>query len=136
MAEYTKPLPLITYPLHAPYWQGTKKHELWVRRCKQCGRYQWPPRPMCAQCQSFDIEWAKVSGEGTLYSYTVAYRAFHPGFQPDIPYGIVVVELKEGPRMMGNSSGINPGDLEIGMPMSAVFNDVTDEVTLVNWKPA
>lgn len=136
MAEYTKPLPLITDPDHAPHWEGAKKHELWVRRCKQCGKYQWPPRPMCAQCQSFDLEWVKAKGEGILYSYTIGYRAMHPGFQPDVPYGIVVVEMEEGPRMMGNSTNMNPEDLKIGMPMSVVFNDVTDKVTLVNWEPA
>lgn len=135
MAEYTKPLPLISDPANAPFWEGTKRHELLVRRCQQCGEYQWPPRPMCAQCHSFDLQWVKTGGKGILYTYTVAYRAFHPAFQNDVPYGVVIVELDEGPRMMGNSEGIKPEDIKIGTRMEAVFKDVTEEVTLVNWKP-
>jgi uncharacterized OB-fold protein len=90
---------------------------------------------MCAQCHSFDLEWVRTGGKGTLYTYTVAYRAFHPAFQNDVPYGVVVVELDEGPRMMGNSEGMKPEEIKIGMRMEAVFKDVTEEVTLVNWKP-
>ena len=106
-----------------------------IRKCKQCGGYQWPPRPMCSHCHSFALEWVKSSGKGTLYTYTVIYRAFHPAFQDDVPYGVVVVELEEGPRVMGNSVGVSPEELKIGMSMEAVFSDVTEGVTLVNWKP-
>jgi len=85
---------------------------------------------MCAQCHSFDIEWAKASGKGSIYSYTVAYRAAHPGFQHDAPYGIVIVELKEGPRLISRMVDTRPGELKIGMPVEVVFEDVTPEVTL------
>ena len=135
MAEYSKPLPFINDPDYAPFWEGARRHELLVRRCKQCGECQWPPRPMCSHCHSFDFEWVKASGKGTLYTYTVAYRAFHPAFQNDVPYGVLVVELDEGSRLMGNSEGIEPENIRIGMRMEAVFKDVTEQVTLVNWKP-
>ena len=135
MEEYIKPLPDTADPLSAPYWEGTKRRELLVRKCKGCGEYQWPPRPMCVCCHSFDFEWVKVSGRGTLYTYTVVNRAFNLAFEDDVPYGIAVVELEEGPRMVGNSVDMNPMDLKVGMPLEAVFNDVTEEVTLVNWKP-
>ena len=133
--QYAKPLPLVTDPDYAPFWEGARRHELLVRRCQECGEYQWPSRPMCSHCHSFDLEWVKVSGKGTLYTYTVANRAFHPAFQGDVPYGVVIVELDEGPRMVGNSEGVAPEDLKIGMTMETAFNDMTEEVTLVNWKP-
>jgi len=136
MTEYNKPLPDVTDPEVAPFWEGTKKQELRIRRCKQCGKYQWPPRPMCAYCHSLELEWVKAVGKGVLYTYTIGQRALHPGFKDDIPYGLVVIELAEGPHMIGNSSGIKPEELEIGMPMSAVFDNVTEQVTLVKWKPA
>lgn len=90
---------------------------------------------MCSSCHFCDFEWVKLSGKGTLYTYTVVNRAFNPVFENDVPYGIAVIELEEGPRMVGNSVDMKPEDLKVGMPMEAVFNDVTDEVTLVNWKP-
>lgn len=135
MIEYIKPLPNIFDPLSAPFWEGTRRHELLVRKCKGCGEYQWPPRPMCSSCHFCDFEWVKLSGKGILYTYTVVNRAFNPVFENDVPYGIAVIELEEGPRMVGNSVDMKPEDLKVGMPMEAVFNDVTDEVTLVNWKP-
>ena len=50
-----------------------------------------------------------------------------------------MVELEEGPRVMTNIVGIQKGTLDempIGMAVQAVFEDVTDEVTLVKFRPA
>jgi len=134
MDKYNKPLPDVTDPVMAPFWKGTKKHQLLVRRCKKCGEYQWPPRIWCSLCHSFDFDWVKASGKGILYTYTVVNRAFHPAFQ-EVPYGVAIVRLDEGVQMIGNSAGIKPEDMKIGMWMEAAFNDVTEEVTLVNWRP-
>ena len=134
MAAYDKPLPDVTDPAMAPFWEGTKKHELSVRKCKKCGEYQWPPRVWCSNCHSFDFDWVKVSGKGNLHTYTVVSRAFHPAFL-EVPYGVAIVRLDEGVQMIGKAVGIKPEDLKIGMPMKAAFSDVTEEVTLVNWKP-
>lgn len=135
MNMFMKPLPYTEDPQTAPFWAGTKKHELWVRKCQDCGEYQWPPRPMCINCHNCDFEWVQVSGKGKLYTYTIINRAFNLAFEKDVPLGLAIVALDEGPRMIGNSTGMKPEDLKIGMPMEAAFNDVTEEVTLVNWKP-
>ena len=135
MNNYSKPLPLVSDPDHAPFWEGTKRRELLIRKCNGCGKYQWPPGTMCSHCHSFDLDWVKASGKGIVYTYTVTYRAFDPSFAGDVPYAVVVVELQEGPRMIGNSTHIRPEHLKIGMPMEAVFMDVTEGVTLVNWRP-
>jgi len=136
MTEYEKALPLVSEPLNAPYWEGAKRHELLLRKCEECGEFQWPPRPMCSKCHSFEFEWVQAKGTGTLYSYTIANRPWHIGFVNETPYAVVVVELDEGIRMLGNSEGVKPEDLRIGMSMEVAFNDATEEVTLVNWKPA
>ena len=47
----------------------------------------------------------QTSGNGTLYSYMINYRPA-PGFEADAPYAIAVIQLEEGPRMMGNIVGI------------------------------
>ena len=60
-----------------------------------------------------------------------------PGFGSD-PYVIAVVELEEGPRMMSNLIDIEPDPEKVhcDMAVEIAYLDVTDEVTLPQFRPA
>jgi uncharacterized OB-fold protein len=72
-----------------------------------------------------------LNGSGTVYSFAVYHRAMHPGFADLVPYTVAMVELEEGIRMVGPV--VEPEDLAIGDPVTAVFAPVTPDVTLVQW---
>jgi len=131
--DYKKPLPYI-HEETRPYWEGAKKHELRIQRCRICGRYYFYPRDFCPVCFSFDVEWVRVSGRGTVYSYTICERGA-PGFEEDVPYNLAIIELEEGPRMMSNLVDCPEGGPEVGMAAEVVFDDVTEEVTLPKFRP-
>ncbi len=135
MAEYKKPLPKPTAD-SAGFWEGCKRHELVIQQCTDCGKYRHYPQPMCPACHSMNREWSRVSGKGKIYTYVRCPQAFHPGWADEAPYGVVTVELDEGVRMVSNMVDVKPEDLEIGMPVEVVFEDVTDEVTLPKFKLA
>jgi uncharacterized OB-fold protein len=134
-ATYTKPLPQ-PGPITAPFWQASREHRLSIQRCAACKAYIFYPRAMCPHCGAADLAWADVRGRGTVYSYTVARRATMRPFESDVPYVIAIVELEEGPRMTTNIVGCPPESVRVGMPVEAVFDDVTPEVTLVKFGPA
>lgn len=50
-----------------------------------------------------EVEWAPASGNGTVYTRTVVHLKAVEHLDP--PYAVVVVELAEGPRMLGNVAG-------------------------------
>ncbi len=133
MSIYSKPLPVPTIE-SKPYWEACKRHELRIQRCKRCNRYRHDPQPMCPYCHSLEVEWAKVSGKGKVYSYGVTHRAFHPGFADEVPYASVVIELDEGVRMVSRMVDAKTDELRIGMPVEVVFQDITDEITLPMFK--
>jgi uncharacterized OB-fold protein len=62
----------------------------------------------------------------------VYHRAFSKAFSGDIPYAVGYVQLDDGPRLYGTMTGA-PGALAVGLPVRAVFDPVTPEVTLVRW---
>lgn len=133
MTEYRKPLPRSTLDSRE-FWEGCKRHELVIQRCKDCGTYRHYPRAMCSNCNSTNIEWAKVSGKGSVYTYTVAYPPVHPAFADEVPYAIAIVELEEGVRMVTNVVDCKPEDIYIGMSVEVVFDEVTDQVTLPRFR--
>jgi uncharacterized OB-fold protein len=136
MPEYTGPLPVPT-PETRPFWEAARRHELQIQACRACGTYLFFPRALCPRCFAADLEWRRVSGRGTLHTFTIVERG-QRGFPLATPYVLAVVELAEGPRMMTNLVGIepDPAKIRIGMPVEVVFDDVTPEVTLPRFRPA
>ena len=135
MADYRKPLPRPS-AVSMPFWQAAKRHELHIQRCGSCGAYVFYPREVCAECLSSNLSWVKVSGKGTVYSYTIAQAPTHPAFAEDVPYIVAIVELTEGPHITTNITGCKPDAVRIGMPVIATFDEVTPDMTLVKFRPA
>jgi hypothetical protein len=135
MPDYKKPLPHPT-PASMPFWEAAKRHELQIQRCNSCGVHIFYPREVCPECLTSGLQWVKVSGKGTVYSFTIARQATHHAFVEDVPYVIAIVELAEGPHITTNIVGCKPEDVQVGMPVIATFDDVTPEMTLVKFRPA
>lgn len=131
--NYKKPLPYIHSETKA-YWEGARAHEFLIRKCRSCGRHHFYPRDFCPTCFSFDVEWVRASGRGTIHSFTICHRPAQ-GFEKELPYNIVLVELEEGVRMMSTVVLCPPDDLAIGMAVEVVYDDVTPEVTLPKFRP-
>src|ERR1051326_2387984 len=89
----------------------------------------------CPYCFSGSFEWERASGQGTVYSFTIIYRPPSPGFQNKVPYVLALIDLFEGVRMMTNVIECEPGDVEIGMPVEVVFDDLNDTISLPQFRP-
>jgi uncharacterized OB-fold protein len=48
---------------------------------------------------------------------------------------VAVVELVEGPRLVSNIVDCRNEEIYVGMPVEAVYEPVTDEITLVKFRP-
>ena len=121
--------------LEAPYWEGTRQHELRIQRCNGCDTWQWGPEWICNKCHSFDIGWETVEPTGRIYSWERSWYPVHPALAAKLPYIVVLVELPHAGniRMVGNLLGDPKQEIEIGAPVEAVFED-HDDHTLVQWR--
>ena len=134
---YSKPLPRPANPdLTKPFWEAAKRHELVMPRCKKCDHRFFYPREECPRCFSRDHEWSRVTGKGRLHSFTIIRQPANPAFRDDAPHVYALVQLDEGPRMVTNIVECEFDDLQVDMPVEAVYDDVTPEWTLVKFKPA
>jgi uncharacterized OB-fold protein len=133
--DYAKPLPDVTAEHARPYWEAAKRHELRMQRCPRCGYVRFPPAKFCPQCLDENDDWVLLSGRGTVWSVGIYHHVFDPSFKDDVPYNVVLVVLAEGPRLIGNLVGLANDDIAIGLPVEVHFDDVTDDVTLVNFRP-
>lgn len=132
-----RPLPTIT-ELNAPFWQAARQDKLVMQRCKACREFVWCPRPACVECGSDELEWEELSGRGTVYSFTIIRQATGRGakvFEKEIPYAIAWVDLVEGPRFYTNIVECAVDAIEIGMSVQAVFDSLTEEISLPKFRP-
>jgi hypothetical protein len=90
---------------------------------------------MCPECHSLSFEWAPVSGRGTVYTYAIVTQKLHPYWADRMPYNVVLVELEEGIRIVSNLVDCPNESIRIGMPVTVVFEDVSDEISLPMFKP-
>jgi uncharacterized OB-fold protein len=130
--EYLKTLPEPT-SLTKPFWDYCKSHELRMQYCLKCSEWIWYPKAWCPACgRSENIEWRKLSGNGSIYSFTVIRQVIDnsQAFQNDIPFVIALVELEEGPRIYSNLRLKNPLEVRIGDRVKLFFDDVTSQFSL------
>jgi uncharacterized OB-fold protein len=109
---------------------------LHLQRCDACDTWRHPPRIRCAACGSDAWTWRPVAGTGRIFTWTVTHRAVDPAFAEELPYAVVVVELDEGPRVVGNVVGIAVDDLRLDLPVKVRLDRRSDTVALVDFERA
>jgi uncharacterized OB-fold protein len=83
------------------------------------------------------MEWTKVSGKGTLVSFTVIHIAPEQ-FQEEAPYLIAIIELEEETRVTARLQGFNPmkpEEIQVGTPLVLDYEDGLSGNTYLSFKP-
>jgi uncharacterized OB-fold protein len=89
------------------YNEALKQNKVLGLKCKACGALTVPPKMACRQCASLDMEVVDVKTNGTIRTFTSVFVGAE-GRESEVPYIIVIVELEEGPWLMGNLDGVDP----------------------------
>jgi hypothetical protein len=122
------------YPIDSAFfWEGLEVDELRIQRCASCGELRHPPRPMCPKCRSTEHDHIVSSGRGEVYSFVVHHRPEVPGREH--PFAVVLVELEEGTRISGNPVDVDPGAVQIGMPVEVSIVENAEGRKLPLWRP-
>ncbi|MDH3684244.1 MAG: zinc ribbon domain-containing protein, partial [Acidimicrobiia bacterium] len=74
------PITPVPTPTSQPFWDALADGRVLIQRCLQCDTWVYYPRARCSHCLSDSLEWTEVSGEGTVYTFTVARQPTTPAF--------------------------------------------------------
>ena len=118
-----KPMPVPT-EISAPFWEGLKAERVLIQQCNPCGQWVFYPRRHCPACLAQDLSWREVSGEATLYSFTVTRIATLPDFADEMPQILAVVELDQGVRINTNLVGLDESEVKIGIRLQPVYAEI------------
>jgi uncharacterized protein len=119
----------------AHYWEGCREHKLRLQCCVSCGKHQFYPRSVCSHCLGDQLRWIEASGAGKVISFTLVRRAVSEAYKADTPYVVALVQLDEGPTMMSNVERCTPESVEIGMRVTAFFEEWSEEISIPKFCP-
>ena len=107
------------------YNEALRQNRLLGLKCRACGAITVPPKIACRQCTGSELGVVELKGNGKIRTFTTVNVASE-GREDEVPYTIVMVELDEGPWLMGNLEGIDPPDtsMELIGKKVAMGNDI------------
>jgi uncharacterized protein len=88
------------------YNKALKENRLLGLKCNSCGTINVPPRMTCRKCTDTDMEIVTLTGRGRIKTFTVVHVS-SGARQEESPPIVVLVELDEGPWIMGNLGGFD-----------------------------
>jgi uncharacterized OB-fold protein len=89
------------------YNEALKEGRLLGLKCRDCGAITVPPKMVCYKCAGTDLEVVELNGGGKIRTFTTVFVTSE-GREAEVPYVIVMVELDDGPWVMGNLEDIDP----------------------------
>jgi uncharacterized protein len=130
------PIPQPT-DLTRPFWDGLRDGKVIIQYSPSAQQWVFYPRVLAPGTLADDLEWREITGDGQVYTYTIAYRPTSPAWRDRVPQIIAVVEVDEGARIPTELVGVDPGDVKVGMRVRPVFDRVPGgEAVLLKFEPA
>src|SRR5215470_17486599 len=118
-----------------PFFEAAARGELWVPRCAATGRLVFPPRAFSPFAPGGALEWVRVSGRGSIWSFVVPHPPLLPWYAERAPYVVLAVALDEDPRVrvVGTIADVDPKRARIGARVRVCFERVADGIALPRW---
>ncbi|MBI3246345.1 MAG: OB-fold domain-containing protein [Deltaproteobacteria bacterium] len=104
-----------------PFWDAIDNDSFVLARCT-CGSY-YARLQACLRCgaDARALTWVPASGRGTVRTFIVFDKPYHPYFKERLPYIVAVIALEEGPELTTNIIDTDVTNVEIGMPVRIVI---------------
>jgi len=81
------------------FYNELKQDKFIGLKCEACGAFIFPLKDFCPECGSEKLKTVEFTKKGEIKTFTII-RVAPEGFHS--PYVVAIVELPEGPRIMGN----------------------------------
>ncbi|SFS12616.1 hypothetical protein SAMN05216559_4089 [Halomicrobium zhouii] len=98
------------------FYERLREGQLSTTRCSDCGDVQFPPRIVCPECHSDDLEYVDLPHEGELFAFSMVRAGAPLGMEDEVPFVTGIVEVGDV-RLSARIDGADYDDLAIGDPV-------------------
>jgi uncharacterized OB-fold protein len=121
----SRPLPRLDADNRA-FWTGGAEGELRFMRCKDCGTFLHPPKPVCRHCLSENVAPEAVAGTGIIDTFTLNYQKWHPAMEVPFVIARVAIDGAPGVYLTTNIVGCPADAVAIGDRVKVKFEQQED----------
>ena len=97
-------------PILKEWYDYLRNGKIMGLKCNHCGAVEFPPVPVCNTCGHYDTEWAEMSGEATLETFSYSPMGIGPYTKEPVMGGFF--RTKEGNLFMSWLVGVTAADQE------------------------
>ena len=122
------------------YWRTIpQRYKMIGQKCKKCGHVNFPPKGVCKYCSaSSDFEEIKLSGLGKVHTFVLISAGGAPPEFADQEkaggqYPVAIVELAEGPKVIGQIADADPKEVKIDMPVKTELRRIYTEEGVIRY---
>lgn len=107
------------YPLQSkefnmvyPFYEALREGSLTTTTCTSCGKMSYPPRILCPECYSEDLEWKKLPTSGKVLEFVEVKDQLVPCFEA--PLVLAVIDLNGVMKLGSRIVGVKMGEIKVG----------------------
>jgi len=134
MAELNYYSALDTYPQEYEdstrlykFYDYLRENKLATTRCKDCDQLHWPPRIICPNCISDNLDWEEIPINAKIYSYTVQYLGLPPEMVDKAPIVFAMLDFDNGLRLLSAIVDAKEDEVKTGMAVELVVGKVNPD---------
>ena len=83
-----------------PMNEAAKTGRFQLQVCGQCQATQYPPREICRECLSEELNWQERSAQGVVLAFSTVHISVEAYFREHGPWHIASVQLDGGPVLV------------------------------------
>jgi uncharacterized protein len=72
-----------------PFYDALRQDRFTTTQCKYCKHRAFPPRVMCPNCLSENLEWVDLPTKGTVLNFTEQQRGVPLGFEEPLIHALI-----------------------------------------------
>ena len=117
------------YPMEAKefnriyqFYENLKENKLTTTKCKKCGLTPFPPRVVCPECNSEDLEWVDLPTKGKVLQFSEEVAGVPLGWEPPLIHALI--DMGGGFKFLSRIANCEAGQLKEGDEVQLFVYDV------------
>jgi uncharacterized OB-fold protein len=109
------------------FFDHLRAGRLTTTKCRKDGNLAWPPRVVCPECHTSELDWVDLPRDGRIYAFSAVLMGAPLGMEADVPFVVGLVEFDGVPfRMFGRIVGSPWERCWVGQKVRAEPYDLPD----------
>jgi len=102
------------------------RYRLEGSRCKKCGKYFYPPNPVCPFCRSREVEKVELPKRGRVLTWIIEHTV-PEGYREFAPLIIALIELENGAKILAPLVDVSESEIRPGMEVEATVRLIYED---------